>query len=152
MTQVYLQDFDTYDSYLLDTDGDLRPPLRLRRPKIDAKCQGFYSVRKLSLFPPRVKDLIAVFSDGQFLRMIIKGQQYNLSESAITTKRKRLFLGVRAFFLMNGEQVLVSCVYWNTCGTSPEGSDIFEYIERVTKDGESKAHFLRLWNERLIRV
>lgn len=146
MSQVCLQDYDNRTKVYQIAVGTDFALSSLRACKdTSVRPQGFCSVRRLGLLC-RVKDLIAVFADGESLRLGVQGRVYDLSEDAVIARREKLFPGVRRFLLMRGERVLVSYVYWNRPGRSPEGGDIFEYAERVTQTAEDKTGFLEILN------
>lgn len=152
MTQVCLVDYDRASRlYHVETGAGFGlSSLRVCKDS-PARTQGFCSVRRLGLLC-RVKDLIAVFSDGRSLCLGTQGQVYNLSEDTVVAKREKLFPGARRFVLTRGDQVLVSFAYWNIPGRAPQGGDIFEYAERVTQSSKNKADFLEIWNASLSGV
>lgn len=147
MKQICLWNFaNENEKYLFEVGEQLSISSRCACKDDKLRPQGFFSNEKLGLLPfRRRKTLIAVFSDGERLRISIQCKLYDLSDPVVIARRRKLRLGARKFSLMKGDDVLVSFSYWiPTTDKSGMGADIFEYAERITQDVQHKMQFLRI--------
>ena len=147
MKKICLQDWaDEAKLYTFDFDGYLNSSSKMICKDPSVKSRGFCSIEQIGLVN-RKRVLITVFSDGQSVQMSFNDSLYCLSDPAIVGKRSQLYWGAKQFTLSKNGEILFSFSYWNGATDSAGiGGEIFEYVERITKNLEHKAEFLKILN------
>jgi hypothetical protein len=151
--EMCLEDFERPGTKWLVDAASLGTPEPAARPapaQLPDAPQGYCSRRHLGLVRRRYS-LICVFTDGTSLRLALLGRVHNLTDPETVGRVRRPAPPIdwlRQFALTRRDTTLVTFRYWYA---EPEDywpeCDILTLVERVTQSGQSRAGFLRAWND-----
>lgn len=110
------------------------------------KPSGYFQRRKIGLWVRR-EIFVAVYTDGQIIRLSMLGQTHNLSDSNVSATVTTVAHFWRRFLLRYEQEQKLAFWYLftETDDMWPE-RDIFQLVARITESEKSRMGYLDTWS------